>query len=190
MIPYWSDFVRWVFWALIFAEEQGITHVTSDLEMVRTTQFGPLRTDAFYSAVSAVGNYGEVYERNFGQFIPRKGIAHVEFGKWTYALCHARYPDKLVGGCKCKCKKTNKHREQDKLSVRCGGGRERERMGSLNKTLWKRTRTTMWTDKTNAHDPTLLAFQVITKKDILLYKYLYMRPTELTGDSLVGVTII
>ena len=48
-------------------------------------------------------------------------------------------------------------------ALRMGGERERERMGSLNKTLWERTRATKWRDKTNAHDPSLLAFQVITK---------------------------
>ncbi|KAL7573956.1 hypothetical protein ACA910_001965 [Epithemia clementina (nom. ined.)] len=86
--PYWSDFVRWIFWGLVYAEEQNITQATAFSDMPRTTLFGPLRTDAFYLAVNAVGNYGEMFERNFGALIPRNGmhLLNLDDGPMFYAM--------------------------------------------------------------------------------------------------------
>jgi general L-amino acid transport system substrate-binding protein len=77
----WLTLVRWVLFALIAAEEQGITR-DNVREIRETTQhpalrralgadggFGPmLGTDPNWAlqAVESVGNYGEMYERNFG----------------------------------------------------------------------------------------------------------------------------
>ena len=69
----WADFVKWVFFALIYAEENGITQETATL-MPRIKLFGPLRTNAFFHAVNVVGNYGELYDRNFDSLVPRGGM--------------------------------------------------------------------------------------------------------------------
>ena len=78
----WFTLVRWVLFALIEAEELGVTR-----ENVRTLLKDPdsvalrdflitsgqtgkalgLRNDWVASVIGAVGNYGEIYERNFGQ---------------------------------------------------------------------------------------------------------------------------
>jgi general L-amino acid transport system substrate-binding protein len=44
--PAWSDLVRWIYWALVFAEEENIQAANATL-MPRTTLFGPLRTNFF-----------------------------------------------------------------------------------------------------------------------------------------------
>jgi len=85
--PEWATIVRWVLYALILAEEIG---VTSDnlhsaipeknllvLRMLRGEQgmvakaMG-VRTDWAVRAVKAAGNYGEMYERNLGRSSPLK----------------------------------------------------------------------------------------------------------------------
>lgn len=77
--PVWSDFVRWVYWSLVYGQEEGIFQVNATL-MPRTTLFGPLRTNSFYHAVNAVGNYGELYDRNFGNLISRGGVHSINRG--------------------------------------------------------------------------------------------------------------
>jgi general L-amino acid transport system substrate-binding protein len=76
----WFDIVRWTFFALLTAEELGVTQ--ANVEEQRASQnpeirrllgltgdHGPLmgldRAWA-YNAIKAVGNYGEVFERNLG----------------------------------------------------------------------------------------------------------------------------
>jgi len=85
--PLWSDFVRWIFWALVYAEENGINQATAS-DMPSTKLFGPLRTNALYHAVNAVGNYGEIYDRNFQELVPRGGLheLNVDFGPMMRAL--------------------------------------------------------------------------------------------------------
>ncbi|TDH60178.1 amino acid ABC transporter substrate-binding protein [Dankookia rubra] len=76
----WFDIVRWTFFALLTAEELGITQANVEEQRnspnpeVRrllglTGDHGPLmgldRAWA-YNAIKAVGNYGEVFERNLG----------------------------------------------------------------------------------------------------------------------------
>ncbi|WP_431272799.1 hypothetical protein [Dankookia sp. P2] len=76
----WFDIVRWTFFALLTAEELGITQANVDEQRsgqnpeVRrllglTGDHGPLmgldRAWA-YNAIKAVGDYGEVFERNLG----------------------------------------------------------------------------------------------------------------------------
>lgn len=78
----WFLLVRWVLYALIEAEELRVTR-----ENVRTFSTNPgsvalrdflitsgqtgkalgLRPDWVASVINAVGNYGEIYERHFGQ---------------------------------------------------------------------------------------------------------------------------
>ena len=82
----WFDIIRWTFFALLTAEELGITQANLE-ESLRSENpvfrrllglsgdHGPLmgldRRWA-YNAIRAVGNYGEVFERNLGQASPVK----------------------------------------------------------------------------------------------------------------------
>jgi general L-amino acid transport system substrate-binding protein len=69
----WSDFCQWILWSLVYAEEQNITQATA-MEMPVVTLFGPLRTETLFHAVNTVGNYGELYQRNFASIVPRTGL--------------------------------------------------------------------------------------------------------------------
>ncbi|MFH5923220.1 amino acid ABC transporter substrate-binding protein [Roseomonas xinghualingensis] len=77
----WSNIVAWVHYGLVEAEEAGITKANAD-EMARgpnpvaqrllgtTGEFGSrlgLDNRWMLNAIKAVGNYGEVFERNVGQ---------------------------------------------------------------------------------------------------------------------------
>jgi general L-amino acid transport system substrate-binding protein len=80
----WFDIVRWTVYALIEAEELGVTQANAEL-MLRSENpairrllgvsgdHGPLmgldRRWA-YNAIRAVGNYGEIFERHFGSMTP------------------------------------------------------------------------------------------------------------------------
>lgn len=79
----WYDVVTWTVFALFNAEEYGVTQANVDDMLVNAQDpqvkrllgapgsesyvqaFG-LRADAFYQAIKAVGNYGEVFDRNLG----------------------------------------------------------------------------------------------------------------------------
>ena len=80
----WFDIVRWTIYALIEAEELGVTAANAE-EMLRseraeirrllgvTGDHGPmmgLDRRWAYNAVRAVGNYGEIFERNLGAGSP------------------------------------------------------------------------------------------------------------------------
>src|SRR3974390_833702 len=82
----WFDVVKWVFFAMINAEEFGITSKNVD-EMMKNTRpeikrfvgtegnFGEqlgLTNDWAVRIVKRVGNYGEVFERNVGKGSPLK----------------------------------------------------------------------------------------------------------------------
>jgi general L-amino acid transport system substrate-binding protein len=85
--PEWATIVRWVLYALVLAEEIGVTrdnlHSTVPeknlriLRMLRGEQgkvakaMG-VRSDWAVLAVKAAGNYGEMYERNLGRGSPLK----------------------------------------------------------------------------------------------------------------------
>ncbi len=82
----WTDIVRWVFNAHVIAEEKGITQAnvesmksSDDPEIKRMLgaidTFGPdtgLPQDWALKAIKAVGNYGEIFERNLGPKTPLK----------------------------------------------------------------------------------------------------------------------
>lgn len=76
----WSDIVRWTLFALINAEEMGVTSKNVD-EMLKSEnpaikrllgvsadygQYTGLTKDWAYRIIKHVGNYGEMYERNVG----------------------------------------------------------------------------------------------------------------------------
>jgi general L-amino acid transport system substrate-binding protein len=76
----WKDIVTWVVYALIEAEESGVTSAnvdgfrdSTDQNIRRLLGLTPglgralgLEDAWAYRAIKAVGNYGEIYERNFG----------------------------------------------------------------------------------------------------------------------------
>nr|WP_094590151.1 amino acid ABC transporter substrate-binding protein [Vulcanococcus limneticus] len=83
--PAWSDAVRWIVYALMQAEELGITQANIDAKLAEAKaktnladlrrflgvegEFGKqlgLAPDFVAKAVKAVGNYGEIFERNVG----------------------------------------------------------------------------------------------------------------------------
>ena len=83
--PVWSDAVRWIVYSLMQAEELGITQANVDAKVAEakanTNQadlrrflgvegdFGKqlgLPADFVVKAIKAVGNYGEIFERNVG----------------------------------------------------------------------------------------------------------------------------
>lgn len=80
----WLDIVRWSFYALVEAEELGITQanvdemLNSQLPAVRrllgqSGDHGPamgLDRRWAYNIIKALGNYGEIYERNLGPSTP------------------------------------------------------------------------------------------------------------------------
>ena len=83
--PAWADAIRWVVYALFEAEEQGITQANVRQKLAEAkadpkladrrrllgvegnlgSQLG-LRDDFVVQSIAAVGNYGEIYERNLG----------------------------------------------------------------------------------------------------------------------------
>ncbi len=93
----WGDVVRWTFYALLIAEEKGITKAniaevaasTTDPEVRRLLglegDMGPmagLANDAFMKAIMAGGNYGEIFEANIGTSTPI-GLARGLNALWT-----------------------------------------------------------------------------------------------------------
>jgi general L-amino acid transport system substrate-binding protein len=92
----WNDIVKWVHYALVTAEELGVTKANAD-EMTKSAnpeikrllgaegKFGEaigLTNDWALRVVKAVGNYGEVFERNVGQG-SRLKIARGQNALWT-----------------------------------------------------------------------------------------------------------
>ncbi|GJD48475.1 Putative amino-acid ABC transporter-binding protein YhdW [Methylobacterium crusticola] len=83
----WSDVVRWTHYAMLNAEEAGITQGNAD-QMLKTSdnpdvkrilgtegKYGAdlgLTGDWAYRIIKLVGNYGEVFEKNVGQGSPLK----------------------------------------------------------------------------------------------------------------------
>lgn len=69
----WSKFVFWIVSAIFYADEMGITQDTAS-ELPTIGLFGPLFFRMFQDAVGAVGNYGEIYERQAEADVPRGGL--------------------------------------------------------------------------------------------------------------------
>jgi general L-amino acid transport system substrate-binding protein len=89
--PAWADAVRWITYALMQAEESGITqaNVAQRVQEAKANpnladlrrflgvegEFGKqlgLPSDFVVKAITAVGNYGEIFERNVGSRSPLK----------------------------------------------------------------------------------------------------------------------
>ena len=94
----WGDIVKWTHYALLTAEEQGITQANVDemkasdnpevkrvLGQEADTKLGTdlgVSNDLVYNIIKAVGNYGEVFDRNIGAGSPLK-IARGVNAQWT-----------------------------------------------------------------------------------------------------------
>ena len=93
----WGDIVRWTLYALIAAEELGITSANID-EMAKAPTNNPeinrllgtegeygamigLKKDWAYQAIKADGNYGEIFEKNIGENTPI-GLARGLNAQW------------------------------------------------------------------------------------------------------------
>jgi general L-amino acid transport system substrate-binding protein len=93
----WGDIVRWTFYALVTAEEKGIT--AANVEEVAASSTDPevrrllgvegdmgaklgLDNEFAKRAIKAVGNYGEVFEANIGEGTPI-GLARGLNALWT-----------------------------------------------------------------------------------------------------------
>ncbi|HOZ32666.1 MAG TPA: amino acid ABC transporter substrate-binding protein [Tabrizicola sp.] len=78
----WGDVVRWTYFALLIAEEKGITSANIEEVLASTTDEEVKRllgssgdmgvkmgvdNAAFKNAIAAVGNYGEIFARNIGE---------------------------------------------------------------------------------------------------------------------------
>jgi general L-amino acid transport system substrate-binding protein len=92
----WGDIVRWTHYAMLTAEELGVTQANVD-EMLKSEkpdvkrllgtegEFGKglgLENDWAAKIIKAVGNYGETFERNVGQGSPLK-IARGQNNEWS-----------------------------------------------------------------------------------------------------------
>src|ERR1700683_2881839 len=92
----WEDLVRWVHYAMLDAEELGVTKANVDEQLKSANpeirrllgvegQFGEalgLTDDWAYRIVKHIGNYGESFDRNVGQGSPLK-IARGLNALWT-----------------------------------------------------------------------------------------------------------
>jgi general L-amino acid transport system substrate-binding protein len=77
----WSDFVNWVLQALLTAEEEGIIQQIADLiEPTDAFGEGSQFALAFRNAVSAVGNYAEIYQRTLESIMPRPTVDKINKG--------------------------------------------------------------------------------------------------------------
>jgi general L-amino acid transport system substrate-binding protein len=92
----WTDVVRWTHFAMVDAEELGVTKANVDDKLKSDDpetrrmlgaegQYGEalgLTNDWVYRIVKHVGNYGEVFERNIGQGSPLKIVRGLN-ALWT-----------------------------------------------------------------------------------------------------------
>jgi len=83
----WADVVRWALYAMVEAEEQGISSQNVDAEKANSTDpavrrllgvegdMGKnlgLEPEWSYNVIKQIGNYGEIFEANIGQGTPLK----------------------------------------------------------------------------------------------------------------------
>ena len=87
--PQWSSFVYWVVSAIFFAEEHGISQLRS-IEMPLVNLFGNDYSRMFRNAVGAVGNFGEMYNRNVASEVPRSRLNKLNTN--PYGPQHYAYP--------------------------------------------------------------------------------------------------
>jgi len=75
--PEFSNFVNAVVMSLFVAEQRNITKATASFSFPETFAFGDGHKDMFKHAVSAEGNYGELYTEYMAPFMPRQCVNRV-----------------------------------------------------------------------------------------------------------------
>lgn len=70
--PQFTDLIKWIVFGFFYAEENGISTATA-FEMPTTRLFGNGLSGIWQDSVGAVGNYGEMYDRNLRSIVPRSG---------------------------------------------------------------------------------------------------------------------
>jgi general L-amino acid transport system substrate-binding protein len=75
--PAWTGLVRWTLYGLINAEERGFSDESVDANRIEAAAMGKaaaaplgLADDWLASVIVAVGNYGQVFDRNLGEASP------------------------------------------------------------------------------------------------------------------------
>jgi hypothetical protein len=91
----WSSFVFWIVASTFYAEEEGITKATAST-MPAVSLFGPRFGDMFRMAIGAVGNYGEIYNRQAQAEVPRGGLN--ELNDFLKGPLHYPLPGVIVDG--------------------------------------------------------------------------------------------
>lgn len=67
----WSKYVFWIVQSTFYAEEKGVSFDTMN-DMPEVNLFGKRLARMFRDAILAIGNYGDIYERNLATRIPRQ----------------------------------------------------------------------------------------------------------------------
>jgi ABC-type amino acid transport substrate-binding protein len=75
----WSDFVNWVVYGLLYSERKGYTRAETLANpdasyYAEWDGFGAEYMDLFLLGNQVVGHFGEIYERNLEQYVPRQTI--------------------------------------------------------------------------------------------------------------------
>jgi len=87
--PRFTDFVNWILQALFAAEEQNVLMGNANKFSARPNHlFGETFENFQQNAVAAVGNYGEIYERNLAALIPRGGLNDINNGDSGRIISH------------------------------------------------------------------------------------------------------
>lgn len=77
--PRWSDFVNLIVQAVLHADEIGRTQQNA-FDFPSSDLFGESFSDMFRHAISAAGNYEEIYARNMEALVPRDGLNLINSG--------------------------------------------------------------------------------------------------------------
>eukprot|EP00957_Ditylum_brightwellii_P212144 15367012-Ditylum_brightwellii.AAC.1 len=85
----WASFVYWTVSSTIYAEEKNITQSSSS-EMPLVNLFGPYHIRMMRNIINAVGNYGDIYDRNIDTLGPRDGLNMLNSGNGPQY--YASYP--------------------------------------------------------------------------------------------------
>jgi hypothetical protein len=92
----WSDFVYLVVTAIFDAEENGISMANANSAMQEVTLFGSGYTQMLRHAISAVGSYRVIYERNIQARFPRSGLNRLYSKNLSTPLLYAAHDLKAI----------------------------------------------------------------------------------------------
>ena len=85
--PVFSDLVNSVLQALLVAEQHNIMQDTA-LTFPITDVFGDEYQDIFRNAIAFAGNFGEIYDRYLGEFMPRDTLNSINSGSSGLIFSH------------------------------------------------------------------------------------------------------